>query len=212
MKDISDFISGLTNKLKDVNSTCQKIHDDLNKIKTYNDASISKVTDITKNSIQSIFTSNINSSPINISLVSFTSNEERKSISYSSLLKSKLNPNFNSPSYPQDTNGFYQIRGKTANFTFLSHHVERISYVVIDQIKSNSCGIKTFQIICADHKNIFTSEIFTAQKFSEKPQTFYLNRTFWFKSMILNVIENFGDDYICLPNVHVFDNDFYSDK
>lgn len=212
MKNISEEISIISNKLKSAKISSQNSKKNIDLIGESNNKMLNQAKTAISNSIQDSFTSKIKSSPINISLVLFSSNEERKSIDTISQLKSKFISRFKPPNYQQDQNGFYQINGTSANFTFLSHHVERISKIEINQTVADECGVKYFKVICTDHQNTFTSEVYSVKPSSEKPQVFYFNRTVWFKSMILNVIENFGGDHICLPNVRVFDNDYYSEK
>lgn len=209
MSNVSDEITILTNKLKEVSAAHQENQKNVELIKESNDKITSQTTSTISKSIQDTLSSNIKSSPVNISLVEISSNEESKKLDLYNQLYSKLISRYKSPSLPQDQNGFYQIKGKSANFTFLSYHVERIAKIEINQTDAHQCGVKAFKVICKDHHDIFTSEVYFAKHHSEKPQVFYFNRTIWFKSMILSVVENFGGDNICLPNVRVFDNDFY---
>lgn len=212
MKNISDQISILTNKIKQTDETYKQIQKNIESIKQSNDEAVDRATDVIYKSVQDTFSSKIKSSPINISLISFSSDEESKGINGSSLFLSKFVSHYKPPSYPQDQDGFYQIKGKSANFTFLSYHVERIAKIEINQTDAKECGIRTFKVTCKDHHNVFSSKVYHVKRHSEKPQIFYFQKTVWFKSMILHVIENFGGDDICLPSVRVFDNDYYSEK
>lgn len=211
MTNVSDEITILTKKLKEVSAAHQENQKNVELIKESNDKITSQATNTISKSIQDTLSSNIKSSPVNISLVEISSNEESKKLDLYNKFLSKYISRYKSPSLPQDQNGFYQIKGKSANFTFLSYHVERIAKIEINQTDAHQCGVKAFKVICADHHDIFTSEVYFAKHHSGKPQVFYFNRTIWFKSMILSVVENFGGDSICLPNVRVFDNDFYSE-
>ncbi|KAK8882633.1 hypothetical protein M9Y10_045275 [Tritrichomonas musculus] len=213
MKNLSNQISFLINKLEKINISKQNNKKNIKLINDTNNEKLNEVINTVNDLFQDSLSSKIKYSPVNISLVTFTSEKERKKIENIPFIKSKFVRNFKPPSYPLDENNLYKIKGKTANFTFLSHHVERIAKIEINQTNAHPCGIKTFKVICTDHKNTYISDEFHALHHSESPQVFDFNRTIWMKTLVLYVIENHGDDeYICLPNIRVFDDDYYLNK
>ncbi|OHT00002.1 hypothetical protein TRFO_33420 [Tritrichomonas foetus] len=162
--------------------------------------------DILSKTVPSLFKQH----PVNISLVKFTSDVEKKSIDTIPYLMAKFFANYQSPSFPKDEKGFWKIQGNSASFTFLASQKSRATKIELHQLRSEKCSPKTIKVTFYEHrKKIFESKIFNVLQHSESPQSFYLNSTVWFKVAQLDVLSNYGDNFVCLPEFRVLDDDYY---